>query len=164
MRKLGKIKTIAVAAISAVALAAPIALAQTGGQKGPAQGGWQGRRGEGDHFGGGMFRGLNLTDDQKAKLQQIRQSYEQTMKPLREQLRAKRQELRQAESGTTFDEALATQKLTEAAAIEAKLMGQEFRQRQEMLAVLTPDQKAQLEQRRQQFRNGHRGQGQSQQQ
>ena len=178
MNKLGKIQTFAIAGLSAIALATPIALAQNGagGDKGHQHGQWQGRGGDdaegqrGGHFGGGMFRGINLTDDQKAKLQQLHQSFADSTKPLREQLRAKHQELRQAESGTTFNEALATQKLTEAAAIEARLMGAEFQLRQDMLAVLTPDQKTQLEQlrqqreqRREQFKT-RQHEGQSQQQ
>ncbi|HZT61056.1 MAG TPA: Spy/CpxP family protein refolding chaperone [Pyrinomonadaceae bacterium] len=178
MKKLGKIQTLAIAGLSAIALATPIALAQNtaGGDGGQRHGQWEGRGGDdaegrrGGHFGGGMFRGINLTDDQKTRLQQLHQNFEQSTKPLREQLRAKHQELRQAESGTTFNEALATQKLTEAAAIEAKLMGAEFQLRQDSLAVLTPEQKAQLdqlkqqrEQRREQFK-ARRSEGQSQQQ
>ncbi|PYT04201.1 MAG: hypothetical protein DMF65_02660 [Acidobacteria bacterium] len=160
MKKLGKIQTLAIAGLSAIALAAPIAIAQNaGGAEGQHKGehgDWGGRReggprGGGEHFGGGMFRGLDLIDDQKTKLQQIHQSFDERTRPLREQLRAKHEELRQAEQGGTFNEALATQKLTEAAAIEAKLMGEEFRMRQESLSVLTPEQKTQLEQRRQQF-------------
>ena len=73
---------------------------------------------------GGSFRQLNLTEDQKTKMKQIRETFAETNKPLREQLRAKRQELRQANEGGTFNEALATQKLTEMASLEAKLMGE----------------------------------------
>ena len=56
-------------------------------------------------------------------MKQIRESFAQTNKPLREQLRAKRQELRQA-SRRYVQQALATQKLTEMASLEAKLMGE----------------------------------------
>jgi protein CpxP len=101
---------------------------------------------------GGFFRGLNLTDDQKAKIKTIRESFAERNKPLREQLRAKRQELRQASEGGTFNEALATQKLTEMASLEAKLMGEEFKLHQETLSVLTAEQKAQLEQSKAQFK------------
>ena len=113
---------------------------------------------------GGFFRGLNLTDDQKAKMKQIRESFAQSNKPLRQQLQAKRQELRQASEGGTFNEALATQKLTEMASLEAKLMGERFKLHQEMLSVLTAEQKAQLEQAKAQRearrseRRGRRGQ------
>jgi protein CpxP len=161
MKRLGKVKTIAFAALSTVAVAVPVALAQQGGAQGDKGqgrqhrergGGRGGERGErGGDFGGRMFAGLNLTDAQKAQVQQLRQSFDDGTRSLREQLRAKHEELRQAEAGGTFNEALATQKLTEAAAIEAKLMGAEFNLRQQLLGVLTPEQRTQVEQRRAQF-------------
>jgi periplasmic protein CpxP/Spy len=161
-----RFKTLAIATLSAIALAASIAVAQTvttnqgnsqdNNQTQGARREWRGRRG--DHKGmrgmraGGFFRGLNLTDDQKAKMKQIRESFAQTNKPLREQLHAKRQELRQASEGGTFNEALATQKLTEMAGLQAKLMGERNKLHQEMLSVLTAEQKAQLEQAKAQFK------------
>ena len=165
----GRFKTLAIATLSAIALAASIAVAQTGNtntQQDNAQGArpeWRGR-GRGKHQGhgmrgmraGGFFKQLNLTEDQKAKMKQIRESFAQSNKPLRQQLRAKRQELRQASEGGTFNEALATQKLTEMAGLEAKLMGERFKLHQEMLSVLTAEQKAQLEQAKAQ-RKARRG-------
>ncbi len=161
MKKLGRFKMLAIATLSAVALTASIAVAQTvttNQDNGQGAREWRGRRG--NHKGHGMrgmrargfFKGLNLTEDQKAKMKQIRQSFAETNKPLREQLRAKRQELRQAREGGTFNEALATQKLTEIAPLEAKLMGEQHKLHQEMLSVLTAEQKAQLEQSRAQFK------------
>jgi periplasmic protein CpxP/Spy len=170
MKKLGRVQTIAFAGLSALALAAPIAFAQTaggeqgqqkhegarggrhgkGGEFGGRRGGRGGEFGRGGHRGGGMFRGIELTDAQKASLKQLREGFGERTKSLREQLRAKHEELRQAESGTTFNEALATQKLTEAAGLQARLMAEEFKLRQDSLALLTPEQKTQLEQRRQQ--------------
>lgn len=173
MKKLGKMHKLAIASLSAIALVASMAVAQTvqtdqGAQK-PA-GEWQGRdgkRGKGGHgkrmgghrmggrgwgMHGAFFKQLNLTDDQKAKMQAIRASFAERNKPLREQLRAKRQELRQASEGGTFNEALATQKLTEMAGLQAKLMGEGFSLRQEMMSVLTPEQKTQLEQQKAQFK------------
>jgi protein CpxP len=165
MKKLGRIQTLAVAGLSALALAAPVVIAQTAGgeQGGQTQGAHEGRHGGGgrhgkggefggrggDHFGDRvMFRGLNLTDAQKASLKQIHESFGERTKSLREQLRARHEEIRQAESGGSFNEALATQKLTEAASLQAKLMGEQFKMRQESLAILTPEQKTQMEQRR----------------
>jgi Spy/CpxP family protein refolding chaperone len=60
--------------------------------------------------------------------------------------------LRQASEGGTFNEALATQKLTEMAGLQAKMMGEEFRLHQETLSVLTAEQKAQLDQAKAQFK------------
>lgn len=180
MKRLGKIKTLAFASLATVAVGVPVALAQTNAQegrqpraegrdfgKGEGRGGH--RRGGGDRRGGfgrgdfGGFHGVELTAEQKTRLQQIRQSFGERTRSLHEQLRAKRQELRQAEQGTTFNEALAAQKLTEAAALEAKLMGERFRLRQESLSVLTAEQRQQIEQRQQereqrrQQRRGTRG-------
>lgn len=164
MKKFGKIKTMAFAGLSALAIAAPVAIAQTtGGDEGAkprgaherhGKGGWHGGRHgrRGGHMGGMMFRGLELTDAQKASLKQIRQSFGERTKSLREQLRAKHQELRQAESGGAFNESLAAQKLAEVAPIQAKLMAEQARMRQESLAVLTPEQKTQMEQRRAEFK------------
>lgn len=185
MKKLGRIQKLALAGVSALAIAAPVAIAQTtgsGGQSGQQGthehhgkgGGRHGRRGGGEfggrRGGGMMFRGLDLTDAQKASLKQIRQSFGERTKSLREQLHAKHQELRQAESGGTFNESLAAQKLAEVAPIQAKLMAEQARMRQESLAVLTPEQKTQMEQRRAEFKakreqwKAHRGAGQSEQQ
>jgi len=161
----GRFKTVAIATLSAIALAASIAVAQTvttnqGAQQGTPMERHGGRGGHKGHGWGGMrdggFRQLNLTEDQKAKIKQIRETFAQTNKPLRDQVRAKRQELRQASEGGTFNEALATQKLTEIAPLEAKLMGEQHKLHQEMLSVLTAEQKAQLEQSRAQFK-GRRG-------
>lgn len=154
MKSIGKIRTLAIAAFALIALAASFALAQTGTEgRGKEQwGGGEMHHGGGKHFGGGMFRGLNLTDDQKAKIQQIHQSFGERTKSLREQIRAKHEELRQASEGGTFNEALTTQKLSEIAPLQAKLMGEEFRLHQDMLSVLTPEQKTQLEQQREQFK------------
>ena len=171
-----RFKTLAIATLSAVALAGSIAVAQTvttdqsntqdntraerrgGRDRGERKGhGWGGMR-------GGAFKQLNLTEDQKTKMKEIRQSFAERNKPLREQLHAKRQELRQAREGGTFNEALATQKLTEMASLEAKLMGEQHKLHQEMLSVLTAEQKAQLEQSKAQFktRRGERRQNDNQ--
>src|SRR5512140_1539156 len=101
MKTLGKFKTLAIASLSAIALAGSVAVAQSvktgqGADRVDGQrkhGDWQrghgrGERGEG--MRGGIFKQLNLTDDQKAKMKQIRESFAETNKPLREQIRAKR--------------------------------------------------------------------------
>ncbi len=169
MNKLGKLKTLTIVSLSAVALAVPIALAQSTGStqdnqqvtRGERRGGhdkngkgWD-REGRGGDFGrggrgmhGGMFRGIELTEDQKTRMKQISDSFRERTQSLHEQLRAKRQELHQSSEGGTFNEALATQKLTETAGLQAKLMGERFKMHQEMQSVLTAEQKTQLEQKR----------------
>ena len=167
MTKLSTIKMLTIASLSAIALTTSIALAQSGTAQNKTQGGerqWhergRGGRGEGgDRMPGMMFRGLNLTDDQKARMKQISDGFRDNTKSLHEALRTKRQELHQAEADGTFTEAVATQKLQESAGLEAKLMAEQFKMRQAMLAVLTPEQKSQLEQKRSEFKSkrGERG-------
>jgi len=164
MKTLGKFKTLGLATVlTGAAVAGSIVVAQsvTPNQSTQEQGqqGRFGRRGgHGDHSFGDMrggdrlFSQLNLTDDQKAKMKQLHESFAERNKPLREQLQAKRQELQQARQGDTFNESLATQKLTEMASLEAKLMAEEFKLHQDTLAILTPEQKTQLEQARAQFK------------
>jgi protein CpxP len=170
MKKLGKFKLLAIASLSAVVLVVgSIAVAQTQktgrGDGQGRRGGWHGQGMRGGFGGDRLFARLNLTDDQKAKIKQTRQSFMESNKPLLDQLKSKRQELRQASEGGTFNEALATQKLTEMAGLQAKLMGARIQLRQQMLSVLTPEQKTQLDQLKAQFktdrgdRGGRRGKG-----
>ncbi|HWO03126.1 MAG TPA: Spy/CpxP family protein refolding chaperone [Blastocatellia bacterium] len=152
MSKLTKIQKVVLAAVMAIAVAVPVAIAQStdsGAQKGRGHWGEQGRRGGADMMG---FRNLDLSDAQKAQMKQIRDSHSQSLRPVMDQIRAKRQEIRQASEGGSFNEALVTQKLTEIAPLEAKLQGDQFRLHQEMIAVLTPEQKAKLDQQRAEFK------------
>src|ERR1051325_3290929 len=116
MKKPGKFKLLAIASLSAVVLTiGSIAVAQsvkTGRGDGQGRrGAWRGKGMRGGFGGERLFARLNLTDDQKAKIKQARQSFKESNKPLFDHLRSKRQELRQASEGGTFNEALATQKL-----------------------------------------------------
>ena len=167
MTKPNRFKVLAIASLSAVVLTvASLAVAQTvktgRGDGQGRRGAWHGQGRRGGFGGDRLFARLNLTDDQKAKMKTIRQSFMESNKPLFDQLKAKRQELRQASEGGTFNEALATQKLTEMAGLQAKLMGARFQLHQQMLSVLTPEQKTQLDQLKAQFKTNHggrRGQG-----
>lgn len=142
----------------AVGLAAPFALAQTATDKAvqegqQKQGGGRHRwgrhgRGKGRH----AFGGVALTDGQKTQMKQLRESFQQRTESLRTELRNKTKELHQANQGGAFNESLVAQKLAETAPLRAKLMGERLKLRQEMMAVLTPEQKTQLEQRREQFK------------
>jgi protein CpxP len=167
MKKFSRIKMLTLVSLSSIVLVASVAFAQTAGttqdNKEKARGEWRGHgkrgggrdgfRGNRGGFGGGaMFRQLNLTDDQKARMKQVRDSFGERTRSLHEQLRAKHQELRQASDGGTFNEALVAQKLAEEAGLKAKLMGEQFKLHQEMLTVLTPEQRTQMEQQREQMK------------
>ncbi len=167
MKKFSRFKMLTLVSLSSIVLVASVAFAQTTvttqDNKEKARGEWRGRgkrdghrngfrRGRAGLGGGRMFRQLNLTEDQKARMTQIRESFGERTKSLRQQLRAKHQELRQAQSSGTFNEAMATQKLSEEAVLKAKLMGEQHKLQQEMLTVLTAEQRTQMEQLRAQFK------------
>jgi protein CpxP len=151
VNRMTRLKSFALPAIMACTLALP-AFAQSADQASPQPqdpgkrsfGRLHGRHGR----GGGIWQRLNLTDAQKTQMKQIRESYRERTQPLQQELRAKKQNLRQANQGDTFNEAVAAQVLTESAPLKAKLMGERFKMRHEMLALLTPEQKNQLEQMR----------------
>lgn len=151
---MNRVKATALAAALAIGAAVP-ALAQTDAAGAAKTDGahahermWRGQRG-----GDGFFADLGLSDAQRTQIQQIRQNHEQVMRPLEDEVRAKRREIAQLSHGTTFDEALVKQKLTESAAVEAKLMGERFKLHQETLGVLTAEQRAKLDQKREQFKS-----------
>jgi periplasmic protein CpxP/Spy len=127
------------------------AAAQTtdNGAKGERHGRFGRAGGRGD-LGMMGFRNLDLTDAQQAQLKQIHENHRQSIAPLMQEIKAKRQEIQKATADGAFNEALVTQKLIEIAPLEAKMMGEQARIHQESLAVLTPDQKAKLDQQREQ--------------
>ena len=161
MGKLNRIHETALAAAIALAIAVPVAIAQSkdggGKRQRHAEGRGLGMRG-GDRMGA-AFRNLDLTDAQKAQMKSIRESHAQSVRPLAEQIRAKRKEIREASAGGTFNESLVAQKLSEIAPLEAKLMGERSRLHQEMLSVLTAEQKSKLEQAREQRKSRWAGRG-----
>ncbi len=158
MKKPNRIQVIIAAVAMAIAVAVPMAIAQSTDTSGSAQkerrahGRGRGERG-GNRMMGRMFSRLDLTDAQKAQLKQIRENRRQSLTPLLTEIRTKRQEIRRSNQGGTFDEALVKQKLTEIAPLQAKLIGERFKLRQEMFSVLTPEQKTKLEQMREQFKS-----------
>jgi protein CpxP len=155
VKRINRLKSLALPAVMACTLSVS-AFAQSADQANPQPqdpGKWTFGRFHGRHGrGGNVWQQLNLTEAQKTQMKQIRESYGERTQSLRQELRAKKQSLRQANQGNTFNEALATQVLTESAALEARLMGERFKMRHEMLALLTPEQKDQLQQMREQHK------------
>ncbi|MEW6729886.1 MAG: Spy/CpxP family protein refolding chaperone [Acidobacteriota bacterium] len=111
--------------------------------------------------GGGHIRALaeklGLNETQKTQLEQLHANHRENIEPLLTQIRSKEQEIHQSMAQGSFNEALVTQQLTEIAGLKAKLMGEHFRLKQEMLTILTPEQKEKLQQLREEFRQKRRG-------
>jgi protein CpxP len=157
MTKNNTVKTMIVAVIMAMVVSASIVMAQSTGEPSADKTGRRGGRANfakrgGHAMSGRMFRNLDLTDEQKAKFKQIRESHSESTKALRQQIRTQTRALHQANQSGAFDEALVSQKLAQIAPLRAKLMAAEFKIRQEMLAILTPEQKTKLEQSREEFK------------
>lgn len=86
---------------------------------------------------------LNLSDAQRAQMKTILHKDFAAMKPLMQQERQIRQQLRQYEEGT-FDEAKVRALANQGVQAKVELTVQHARTRNEMFQVLTPDQQAKL--------------------
>jgi protein CpxP len=155
----------------AFALTGIVGFAQTTGQNEKPRGerGWgrEGREGRGGHEGGGFFGGrfaerLNLTDAQKAQMEQIAERFRQNTQSLRGQGRDERRgEGFDAFNGGTFNESAVRAAAQARANRQVEMEVARARMMFEMYNVLTPEQKSQLQadrqqrqQRRQERRNG----------
>ncbi|MGB9179136.1 MAG: Spy/CpxP family protein refolding chaperone [Pyrinomonadaceae bacterium] len=127
---------------------------KNGEQRGERQ--WK-RDGEGKgrhgmHDGFGPFaRGLNLTDAQKEQMKQIAARYHESNKAMREQMRAQRGGEAGAFDGT-FNESAVRAAAQARANAQVEMEVSHARMMSEMYAVLTPEQKAQLAQQREQWK------------
>ncbi len=131
---------IAILAFAVLATGVLFAIAQTA--NGDKNGGW-GRRG-GHHRGGMMLRGLDLTEDQKAQMKQIREASKAKTQPLREALKANRQKLHELAAAGSFDEAAVTALANEQAGLSAQLIVERARVHSQTAALLTAEQKAKV--------------------
>ena len=143
-----------VLAISGAVLLAAVAVGFSQDPVGrPHRGGFRGGPGgPGPRDGlGPLGRDLNLTDDQKAQIKKITESFEESNKGLHEQLRT----LHEAEAdpfSAAFDEAAVRAAAEARAKIEVELAVSRAKMMSQIGAVLTADQKAQLAARRQERR------------
>lgn len=131
-----------------------------GGQEQRTERKWQGRGGKGGRHGGGMRGGfgggrfaekLNLTDAQKAQMEQISTRYRESFKAQRQQNRGQRDGGGfEAFNGGTFNEAAVRAAAQARANAHVEMEVARARMMSEMYNVLTAEQKAQLAAERQQ--------------
>jgi protein CpxP len=132
-----------------------VGLAQEGHRRGgPDGGGPRGgeRGGPGGPRGGHIpfLRDLNLTDAQKAQIKQITTSFEESTKPLRQRMDASHEGEFAALTGE-FNESAVRTAAQERANVQVELEVARARMASQIYALLTPEQKAQVAQRRQEF-------------
>jgi protein CpxP len=117
--------------------------------QGPPRGGFRGGPGPRDGLGP-IARDLNLTDDQKAQIKKITDSFEESNKALHDQMRTLHINEPDPVSGT-FDEAAVRTAAEARAKIQVELEVSHAKMMSQIAGVLTAEQKAQLAAKRQQF-------------
>lgn len=141
-------------AISVVLLltAALVAFSQgPQGPPGPPRGDGAFHGGPGHDGLGPIGRDLNLTDEQKAQIKTIRDSFEESTRSFHEQLRNLHEQEVDPFTGT-FDEAAVRAAAEARAKIEVELAVAHAKMMSQIGAVLTPEQKTQLAAKRQERR------------
>ena len=101
--------------------------------------------------GGGPFADLNLTEDQKAQIKKINDSYRESDKSLHEQMRSLHENQADPMSGQ-FNEAAVRQAAEARAKIQVELEVSNAKRMSEIATILTAEQKAQLAERHQHMR------------
>ena len=145
-----KKKSVVIAVAGALLLiVAAVAFSHGHGLQGPQRGGGF-RGGPGPRDGLGPLRDLNLTDDQKAQVKKINDSFEEGNKALFDQMRALHASEPDPMSGN-FDEAAVRTAAEARAKIQVELEVSHAKMMSQIAGVLTADQKTQLAARRQQF-------------
>ncbi|HUQ89053.1 MAG TPA: Spy/CpxP family protein refolding chaperone [Vicinamibacterales bacterium] len=150
----------AVVAVAAIATAAPMITAQDQPQQrrqgpgfgGPPPGG-PGMRGGGPMGAGPMgfgpgFRGLDLSDDQRAQLKTIAESHRAEFEAAGKKVGAARESMRALVEADSINEGAIRAKSAEIAAAEADLLILNAKVRQESMQVLTAEQLAKLKEQR----------------
>lgn len=99
-----------------------------------------------------MARRLDLTDAQKEQIKAIHQAEKPTIKPLLDQLQAIHRQLRAMTGSEPFNEAQVRALAEQKAKVIAELTVARERVKSKVLAVLTPEQRAKLNQMRERAR------------
>ena len=152
---------VAIAGVSAIVLLAAVMVfsqgpsGQDAEQGGPRRGFPMGPGGPGGPRDGlgPMARDLNLTEDQKAQIKKIHESFDTSTQELREQLRT----LHESEPNpftTAFDEATVRSAAEARAKIDVELQVAHARMMSQIGSILTADQKAKLAAHRSPFAPG----------
>ena len=133
-----------------------LVLAMVAFSQGPRGGGPHGEHG-GPHDGlGPKARDLNLTDEQKAQVKKITDSAMESTKALRDQLHALHESEPDPLSGAAFDEAAVRAAAEARAKVQVELEVAHARTMSQVIALLTPEQKAKLAAKHQEFEQRHK--------
>jgi len=104
-----------------------------------------------------MAEKLNLTDAQKAQVKQISEASRAKVKPLRENMRANRQQLKSLTENEPFNEAQVQTIANQQGAIAAQIIVEKERTKWEIFQILTVEQRAQAKQLKEQMEERFKG-------
>ena len=135
--------TSAVAGLIIALLTTAVVIGQGDGRRGPGFGG------PGRGFGPGLF-GLRaeLSDAQREQVRAVMERHEDETRPLREQHRAAQLALEDAIVADSIDEATIRQKSAELSSVATELAVVRARIHAEVMALLTPEQRQQVQEQR----------------
>ena len=104
----------------------------------------QGPHGPGGPFGEfhHLLKQLDLTSDQHAQVKAIWQKEKPALQPLMQQMRQNHEAMKALEAAGPFDEAKVTALATQNSQTMIQLQVEHERMKSEIMAILTPDQKA----------------------
>lgn len=141
--------TVAILSIVLVAMGAMLLFAQTTDQPEGKRG--FGKKGFGKRGGHArMFRALDLTEEQKTQIRQIRQASREKIQPIREQMKANRQRLAELSAGGTFDQAQVQAVAAQQGSLTAQMIVERESVKSQIFQILTPEQKAKAAELREQ--------------
>jgi periplasmic protein CpxP/Spy len=144
------LSTLITVVLGIMALTATVGFGQFG--QDPGRGGFAG---PGPHHGpgggDGFLRGLNLSDEQKAKIEEIQKSFAESNKALFEQMHSLHDKEFANSNPGTFDEAAVRAAAQARANVQIELDVAHARMFSQIYNLLTAEQKAELQRRRQEF-------------
>lgn len=120
-----------------------------------------GRRG-GPHMAMMFLRGLDLTDEQKAKVREITEASRTNIEPLAQQMRDGHQKLAALGTDGSFDQAKVEALAAEQSALMGKMIVEKEKTKAQIFAILSDEQKAkaaELMKNRPERGKGHKGFG-----
>jgi Spy/CpxP family protein refolding chaperone len=146
-------KVVAVLAVLGLMTAGPVAYAESAGTEDSSgsKTGWKHGHGEGKEF----FKDLNLTPEQKAKLDAQREARKQGSQALRDQLKAKMQALHEAIAKPGATQASVSGLVNEINALKGQMFSQRIGGIFAMKEVLTPEQFAKMQEHRKEKMKGN---------
>lgn len=153
--KMKKATIVTTIAIVVLAIGAIFAIAQRAGGEGRRGPGGFGKGGH--ERGGMMFRGLDLTDEQKTQVKSIMDASREKLQPVHEAMKANHEKLADLTKNGAFDEAQVTEIANAQGALHAQMIVERQRTQAQVFQLLTDEQKAKAAEMKGKMKEGFGG-------